>query len=200
MTFDFYGQHLGLTYSQVGSRTVETFVNFFRSLGHPLAKFIVGVENHQDGGIHFHVYAIFNTRFRTRNIRFWDFDNVHPNIKKVDGRRPKAWYDYVTKEGQTTVWPQGAEFTFKNANESKYGPILAAANAEEALKVAQAIMPRDYIMGLERLQYFVKQHFKPQVPEFVSDYDPDQFRVHQTMEQWVRDNLGYVFLPFFFLF
>lgn len=196
--FRFYASQIYLTYSQIGDRTVDDFCNFFRCLSHPLDKFIVGLELHEDGGRHIHVYALYESRFQTKKVRFWDWDGLHPNVKTIAGRPggkdAKRVYDYVTKDGNTTVWPEGAEFSFDTSNvASKYATVLAAGSKEEAKSIIMQELPRDYVVNLERVEYFLERHFRPELPVFVSPYDSNSFNVCQVMEQWVRDNLGYVF-------
>ena len=50
-----------------------------------------------DGGLHLHAYIRFKEKLRTRNIRFFDIDGHHPNIKVPE--KPIACIKYCSKEG-----------------------------------------------------------------------------------------------------
>lgn len=197
MTFRFYAQQIFLTYSQIGDRSVSDFIDFFRSLDQPLEKFVVGLENHDDGGRHIHVYAVFESKFQKKAQRFWDWDGVHPNIKTVKGRTTgsdaRRVYEYVTKDGNTTVWPEDAQFQFgSDNNTSKYSSVIAASTKEEARALIQSELPRDYVVNLERIEYFLDRHFQRDAPAYVSPHGPDTWDLCPVLERWVAENLGYV--------
>lgn len=61
-------------------------------------KLMVGQELHENGKLHFHVYIGFTKRLTTRNAKFFDIMDVHPNIALV---RKTAWrvVKYVCKDG-----------------------------------------------------------------------------------------------------
>lgn len=54
-------------------------------------------ELHENGTPHYHAYIVFAARVTTRNMRVFDFKNVHPNIR-VD-MSDDAIVKYVTKGG-----------------------------------------------------------------------------------------------------
>lgn len=63
-------------------------------------KFIrLANEKHKDGNSHMHVLIDFGYAFQTRNVRLFDYNNVHPNIKFVTDS--KGWVNrlhYIGKE------------------------------------------------------------------------------------------------------
>lgn len=197
MPFRFYGSHVFLTYSQVGDRDPQALLSFLRQLPAPVDKFVIGTEQHQDGGRHFHVYLVFSTRHDTRSERFFDFDGVHPNIApvrgKLNGSDAKRVYTYVIKDGNTIVWPEGADFSFPQRNASaRYAAVVAAETREDARDLIRAELPRDYVLNLERVEYFLDRHFQRDIPVYASPHGADTWDISPVIEQWVRDNLGYV--------
>jgi len=190
-------QHVFVTYSQVGDRTVESLREFLRSLSAPVEKFVIGLESHEDGGRHMHVYLVFASRYDSRNERFLDWDGVHPNIQKVkgrlDGADAKRVYDYATKDGDVHVWPEGSKFEFRSGGKvSKFAALNSASSAQEALSLLAEISPRDYFGNRERFEYGFSRHFAPPEEVFTSHFDPDSFAPCEVLQSWVRDNLWYV--------
>ena len=60
---------------------------------------VVGKEAAPTTGlIHYHALVIFKTNFYKRDIHYFDFNNIHPNIEPVKGSAEKA-YEYVIKNG-----------------------------------------------------------------------------------------------------
>lgn len=55
-------------------------------------------ENHEDGGVHLHVFCDFGRKFRSRKADVFDVDGVHPNIEPSRGT-PEKGYDYAIKDG-----------------------------------------------------------------------------------------------------
>lgn len=58
---------------------------------------VVSKELHENGKSHFHAAIQFEDKFRTRNLKVFDFKGVHPNIGTT-GNFTKM-VNYVTKEG-----------------------------------------------------------------------------------------------------
>lgn len=196
MPFDFYGSHVFLTYSQVGDRSARALVDFLRGLSAPLDKLVVGAEQHQDGGRHFHVYAQFTSRFRTRNQRFFDFDGVHPNIKAVSGRKDsksaKRVYEYVTKDNDVTLWPEDASFAFGSSDSgaSRYAAVLSASSREEALEAIRNASARDWVIQHERILWYVDRQFPAfSASEFASPYADASWNPSACLVAWYNNNL-----------
>lgn len=67
-------------------------------------KCVIGLEDHKDGGKHYHVYAVATENekgkqpmFSTRGARAWDLAGYHPNIQPVKAGHTKTW-KYCRKE------------------------------------------------------------------------------------------------------
>jgi len=57
----------------------------------------VGAEKHENGDPHRHAFVQFDKPLRTRNEKYFDYGNYHPNVQGC--RSPKASLRYVQKEG-----------------------------------------------------------------------------------------------------
>lgn len=72
------------------------------------SKFVIGVEEHEDGGQHFHAYLHYPTKLHVRDSRAWDIEGYHPNIIRFSGKNPQGsidkWISYCKKGGD---WSQG---------------------------------------------------------------------------------------------
>lgn len=52
---------------------------------------------------HSHIYLAFDKAFQTRNARFFDFNDIHPNIKKVVTNSKIGIYRYLSKEDEAAA-------------------------------------------------------------------------------------------------
>jgi hypothetical protein len=90
LLFDIFSGILGvcvwnrhwLTIQQVGDRDPDLLqVHFEQTFGSKLATWHLAVEQHLDGGSHWHVIARFKTAPSGRaGMRQFDVDGVHPNV------------------------------------------------------------------------------------------------------------------------
>lgn len=89
-----------LTYAQCGDLDEWHVSDMLSALG---AECIVAREVHpRTGGIHFHVFADFEHKFRSRNVRIFDVDGRHPNVEPSRGT-PEKGYDYAIKDGDVVA-------------------------------------------------------------------------------------------------
>lgn len=110
MTFRLNTQRVALTYPQCNigkDKVMEALL----SLSQTPDKVIVAEEHHQDGSIHYHCYLQRDSKFSTRNERYFDIVGHHPNIKKEyingEGKRysvDEGWIEYLLKEDTTPVF------------------------------------------------------------------------------------------------
>ncbi|AUW34335.1 replication-associated protein [Gemyduguivirus recro1] len=137
MTFRFAAKYGLLTYSQAPNLDPFDIVNLLAELG---AECIVGRENHQDGGTHYHAFFMFPREFRTRNPRVFDCGGYHPNILR--GRKtPRAMYEYATKDGDICGGgleaPEDEPRT--SSSDDFWAAVFAAEGREETFRVAREI-------------------------------------------------------------
>lgn len=60
-------------------------------------------EQHEDGTPHTHILIEFKEKKELRDERCFDFLLQHPNIQGC--RNPKAWFEYISKEGTNLTSP-----------------------------------------------------------------------------------------------
>lgn len=135
MTFRFAAKYGLLTYSQAPDLDPLEIVNLLGDLG---AECIVGRENHQDGGTHYHAFFMFAREFRTRNARIFDCGGYHPNILR--GRKtPRAMYEYATKDGDICGGgleaPEDEPRT--SSSDDFWAAVFAAEGREETFRIAK---------------------------------------------------------------
>lgn len=96
-----------LTYAQAAGLDTQALCNLFNELN---AKYVIGRENHADGGIHYHCFLDFGKKWRSSNMAAFDVEGYHPNISPSKGRAAGGWR-YATKDGdivaQTLDEPTG---------------------------------------------------------------------------------------------
>lgn len=97
-TFRYQAKQVFLTYSQADGLLRSDLISALQELGYH--KIFGGEEQHRDGGRHYHILAEYSgekKRFETRNCRFWDVKEHHPNVRHV-----KNWdrcFAYCAKGG-----------------------------------------------------------------------------------------------------
>lgn len=89
-----------LTFAQCGNLDEWAVSNHLSALG---AECIVAREVHpQTGGVHLHVFAQHEVKFRSRCPRFFDVEGRHPNVSPSRGT-PEKGYDYAIKDGDVVA-------------------------------------------------------------------------------------------------
>lgn len=107
-----------------------------------LKYWCIGEETHQDGGKHLHAYFEFAQPVETRNERYFDIVDYHPNIKRA--WRKNGWLTYITKEDKEplTNIKVGAMGTKRDA----YAAALEADDIEDAMAAIKAGDPEGYVV------------------------------------------------------
>lgn len=96
--FRFCASTAFLTYPQSGDVTKEDLLEFLKSKG--AVQWIIAREKHLTGEYHLHAFVKFNKEIDTRNVRYFDCMDLHPNIK--NGEIKKKWQkavEYCMKAG-----------------------------------------------------------------------------------------------------
>ncbi len=98
--FDLHARYVFLTYSQCNLEKEYVATRLVELLG-SVQYLLVGHELHEDLGDHLHVFISFGRKRRTRDVRFFDIDGFHPNIK-IPIRKQEC-HSYCAKGGDTTT-------------------------------------------------------------------------------------------------
>lgn len=104
--FNFNCARVFLTYPHFDTTPKDFFDRIKPRLeNYGLHKYVVGRETHSDGTPHIHAVFSFATKLHTRDARFFDIGDRHPNIRKVDN--PEKVASYCRKEGNYIEdWPK----------------------------------------------------------------------------------------------
>lgn len=97
MPFRLQRKDFFLTYPQ-SNLDINQLYDFFNKERN-IQYYCIGKEHHQDGGIHFHVYAYYDRLKDVRNERYFDLDNEHPNIRLQPTKSILETINYCKKEG-----------------------------------------------------------------------------------------------------
>lgn len=98
MSFRIQGRHFFLTYSQclLDHDFIYTYLLQLQIGGEEPERICVAMENHQDGGTHYHCYLMYPHRRNVTNPRSWDIQNYHPNVQKINNL--KKCLKYILKD------------------------------------------------------------------------------------------------------
>ena len=178
MVFRLQSQTVFCTYSQANALTAQQLFEFYTAKGVEVLR--VGTENHQDGGLHYHVYARFITKLNSRDPRYLDVEGVHPNI--VSNIRNHAdTYKYCGKDNVTLDFGPAPEVA--TTKRKRLDGIFECATKQEFLDNFKLDHPRDYIVMHDSVIAFANKLFKPEVPSF-STPDHYTWNVPQILIDW----------------
>lgn len=143
MSFIFHAQYGLFTYAHSEQLDPFAIVEHFGGLG---AECIVASERYPTGeGIHYHVFADFGRKFRSRRAGCFDVAGFHPNIVASRGT-PEAGYDYTVKDGDIVAGglerPSGVESVSRAA---KWDIIVNAETREEFFQLLQKLDPKSLV-------------------------------------------------------
>lgn len=112
-------------------------------------------------------------------MRVFDFDEWHCNI--VRPRDVSAAITYVTKEG--SFIEHGSRDSI-SPSRSTWATVLTARSRSEAEQIISSSYPRDLVINLERVEYFLNKKFAPQAPVY-QPRPAESFTTPQTLSDWV---------------
>lgn len=121
----------------------------FGTKGRTIEKYLVAEETHEDGRLHYHMYFELDRRIDTIDPRYFDVDEMHPNIGDKPGKQ--AWLKYITKDGNYIT----------NFYEPKVSAYLQAINigGDEGMELLRKAHPRDFVINYSKIKsFFVKAY------------------------------------------
>jgi len=182
--FAFDGTHVFLTYPQSGDLSKERLRDWaVGTLG--VRLFFVALEHHDDGQPHLHAYFRWDTRRRLVGTDCFDVDGRHPNIQKP--RNAKHVLEYLRKDDETPLTNIGPGDITDCAGRPGWRDILDdSTDAADFLRRVGELYPRDLVLGLERIQYFLAWRF-PSATEQYSGRGRREFVEPTELTQWVTD-------------
>lgn len=181
--FRFHAKTVFLTYAQVnGAFTHQQLFDHVKALrGEDPVCLRVGEESHADGGTHYHVFGKWSRKVDTIDPRYFDFNDIHPNIQSA--RNEGQVYTYCGKDGVVL------DFGIPPKCKRGYGDIIKDATTEaEFFEQCAEVFPRDYVLNHEKLEYFARKKYKRENPPYVDPYN-GLFNVPNVLDDWVANNL-----------
>jgi hypothetical protein len=153
-------------------------------------KYILGMEEHEDGGLHAHCVLWRSKRFDVKRATYFDVFGQHPNIVKVHpgktsvGNRIK----YCKKDGDWTgTLDEPAE---RVDADTVYAEALRIKDKKKANAHIREYCPRDYFVHSRAIDYRLESDWK-EVPElYVSPWELADFRVPAELREWLEEILS----------
>lgn len=132
-------------------------------LGELGAECIIGRELHEDGGIHYHVFADFGRLFSTRKVRIFDVGGKHPNIQPI-GRTPAKAYDYAIKDGDVVAGGLGRPGGDCDWDPDNFWSAAThAGSADEFLHFCDQLAPRDLVRSFPNFRAYANWKWNDRV-------------------------------------
>lgn len=168
MSFAVNARYVLLTYAQCGELDGFAVMDRISTLG---GECIVARENHEDGGIHLHVFCDFGRKLRSRKVDVFDVDGFHPNITASKGT-PEKGYDYTIKDGDVICGglarPTPVSKSGNESSVSKWTAITGAANRDEFWRLVHMLDPKAAAVSFTSLTKYCDWKFAALPPTYES--------------------------------
>lgn len=148
-----------LTYSQVPDGwNPQSLLDRLEELG---AKYRIGRELHQDGGVHYHAYVDFVNKRDFGRADYFDIDGHHPNIRSI-WKTPEYVFDYAGKDGDIVACTTERPDPIKGASarQEAWGPVHSLERSEEVYEAISKIDPRAAILSFPAISQFMDRKEK----------------------------------------
>lgn len=99
MSFQLRSKNVALTYPKCPLDKQRVLDALRGKCGDNLNAVLVAAEQHADGSPHLHAYLRFDTALSTRDSRYFDIEDYHPNVQSC--RSPKKWLVYLGKSDES---------------------------------------------------------------------------------------------------
>lgn len=174
-----------ITYGHVDNLDPFAVVNFFTQLG---AEIIVGRERyHSTLGTHYHVFADFGRKFRSRRVDIFDVDGYHPNIKPSRGT-PEAGFDYAIKDGDIVAGgldrPSGVGPLSRS---EKWHQIERAETRDEFFALCSELDPERLVCSFGQIQKYADWRYRVEPEPYASPNGVFNLADYGDLSDW-RDN------------
>lgn len=174
-----------VTYSHVESLDPFALVEHFGKLG---AEVIVSLEQyHATLGVHYHVFADFGRKFRSRRTDIFDVDGFHPNISPSRGT-PEAGYDYAIKDGDVVAGGLARPSGVVSSNRAaKWHQILDAETRDEFFALCEELDPERLVCSFGQIQKFADWRFAVEPEPYSTPNGVFNLADYGDLSDW-RDN------------
>nr|UBQ66234.1 Rep protein [crane CRESS-DNA virus] len=188
MGFNFHAKYGLFTYAQCGNLDPFGVVEHFSSLG---SECIIGRETHADGGTHLHVFAAWESKFRTRRTDAFDVEGHHPNVVPSRGT-PEKGFDYAVKDGDVVAGglerPNGSGL---HKTRDTWAEIISADSRDEFWRLITELAPRSLGCNFNSLQSYANWRYRVE-PEPYRHPESITFDTRKVpdIDRWVRLHLA----------
>ena len=186
MPFRFQAKYGLLTYPQCGTLDAFRVVEHLGELG---AECIVARESHVNGGDHLHAFFMFESKFRSSNVRVFDVDGHHPNVSRGYSN-PADGYDYATKDGDVVAGGLERPREDNVQKHSNWSRIVEAENEAEFWQLVKELDPRSLCVSFTSLRAYASHRYAPERVAYVT---PDGIRFdtgsYPALREWVEANI-----------
>lgn len=185
MPFVCNARYFLVTYPHVDGLDPFTVVEFFGRIG---AEIIVGLEEyHATLGNHYHVFADFGRKFRSRRTDIFDVDGYHPNISPSRGT-PDAGFDYAVKDGNVVAGglarPSGVGNPTRAA---KWHTIVDAETRDEFYALCEELDPERLVCSFGQIQKFADWRYRVEPEPYTTPDGIFDLANYGDLSDW-RDN------------
>jgi len=188
MVFRVQGKNIFLTYAQ--AERIESKEHLLWALRDKIptpTRWVIGQEQHQDGGKHFHVMLGYDDKVDIRDQAFYDYNDHHPNVQCA--RAPNQVLAYCTKEDRE---PLMHGYVGREQEDDIYDVIQEEiANGTHATEVIRNIISRTKTKGLRlynQISNYVDRMMRPNaVHVAMKEYPRDFPHVDEVLEHKVLD-------------
>lgn len=180
----FNARYFLLTYSHIenGLDPFDVVAHFTR-LG---AECIVAKEVYPTGdGFHYHVYADFDRKFRSRRVDVFDVGGFHPNVEPSRGN-PTAGFDYCIKDGDVVAGglsrpePGGSHVS----TQEKWAEITSAATRDEFFELLEKLDPQRMVCNFTAIWKFADWRYKVEPNQYATPDGIFDFTDYPDIERW----------------
>lgn len=206
--FRLRGKKFFLTYSQLNILELSTakdqiLEKLEQKIPEKIIEYVICRENHQDGGIHYHVYLEFNRRVELFGPNCLDLDfngiNYHGSYETVRLKRNSL--EYITKKGDFIAKPElmfldGVLYTdfreFLTKLHKKGGIVLV----RQHLTKNPLLMVKGGSKVLKDLELVDKIKYQDMIQEFEHNaiLPVEYFDFPPILEEWYRDGAVQAFV------
>lgn len=195
MAFRIRSKNLFLTYPQVNgaSTNKETLLEHLVAL-HPGAGVRVCVEQHADGGTHYHAVVCCPRPVNIRNARHWDYNDHHANVQPIKSKAAARKYlekggDYIDG-GEISLLSNNGRSNGSNEGSpnKRYRDALEAENELEFLERIKRGCTRDWVLQESTIRSFAQRHYSTG-GSYQSRYCLTDFRPCESILSYIQLNL-----------
>lgn len=188
MPFRISSKYIFLTYPQSTDLPHEELHGHLDSI--PAVQSVYSCREKHENGTDYHHHAIVesNSKFNIKNERYFDIQFggrcFHPSCEPV--RDLASANRYIGKDGHTKGHPIRGS---RQSRKTDYEEIIRTSdNISGFLEAVRERDPINYVLNLQRLEYFAERRFASDINYGVR-YTQEQFRVPTTIDEWVRTQL-----------